>query len=447
MFPVKKIVIVILVLVALLLLLLPGAVGMIAERQYRTLMVQSQELTRGLRYVVEDYRRGWFRSSARYRLEVEPALLVPAEQSQQLPPSFALLSEAEIHHGPVFLTALSAEGGRPGPGLALSLDRLSLRGPEGSITAIPGQISTRLGFFGHNQSDISLHPVAGTYDSGQASLGWEGMNGAVGFDNKLRKFSSDVRVGAFELTTPEWRIQSGEMQFGGRHQLTEFGFWAGNGSARIDPLQITAPAVGTLVLGPLQAQADVRLTNATGSPGAAVTIDLEESFEAVQVGNWRGGPLRLSMTITDLDAVALGDISNDLRDAPRQAHADAATPAALLEQLQALLVHGPSLALRELRFGTPDGELLVTADLDVPPTGPGELGALLIGLKANLSIRVPTAITERLRVLNPEFGPQLDGLLAAGLLLQEADSLVMDAALKGGLLTINGQPMPLPLSF
>lgn len=443
----KKVLIVILVLVALLLLLLPGAVGMIAERQYRALMVQSQELTPGLRYVVEDYQRGWFRSSARYRLEIDPALLIAAEQSQKLPPSFALLSVAEIHHGPVFLTALVAEGGQPGPGLALSLDRLSLRGPEGSITTVPGRISTRLGFFGQNESDISLHAVAGTYDSGQASLRWEGMNGAVGFDNRFREFNSNIRVGAFELTTPEWRIQSGEMHFGGGHRLTEFGFWAGNGRARMGALQMTAPAVGTLVLGPLEAQADVRVTNASDAGGTTVTVDLEESFEAVQVGDWRGGPLRFSIAIKDLDAVALGDISNDLRVVPGQARAETASQAALLGQMQALLVHGPSLALRELRFGTPDGELLVTASLDIPPTGPGELGALLIGLKANLRIRVPTAITERLRALNPELGPQLDGLLAAGLLLQEADNLVMDAAMKGGLLTINGQPMPLPLSF
>lgn len=447
MFPVKKIVIVLLVLVALLLLLLPGAVGMMAERQYRALMVQSQELTPGLRYVVEDYQRGWFRSSARYRLEIEPALLLPEEEPQDLPPSFALFSEADIHHGPVFLTALSAEGGQIGPGLALSLDRLSLRGPEGAVTALPGHISTRLGIFSRNRSDILLHAVDGTLGREDTLLSWQGMQGKVRFDNALSDLSSDLVIGGFELSAPTWQVAMGEMHIDGRHQLTEFGFWAGAGSAEIAPLSMTAPAVGKLVLGPLSAEADVRVTRTTGSGQPAVTIDLEESFEAVHVGEWLGGPLRFSIVIEDLDAAALGEISAAVQELDSPAHAEDASPAMLLDHMQALLVHGPRLMLREFHFGTPDGALLMTADFAFPPTGPGELGALLAGLEASMNIRVPTAVVDRLKALNPDLGPQLDGLLGTGLLAQDAQFLVMDAALKGGLLTINGQPMPLPLGF
>ncbi len=445
----KKVIIVLLVLAALLLLLLPGAVGMVAEREYRALMVQSQELTPGLRYVVEDYQRGWFRSNARYRLEVDPALLLPAEELEELPPSFALQSQAEIHHGPLFLTALGAPGGSPGPGLALSLDALSVRGPEGAVTALPGQITTRLGLFGRNRSDIVLEPVEANFGASAdgGTFKWAGMQGHVHFSSGLDDLQSDLEIGGMELGSPEWRMQLGAMQFAGHHKLTEFGFWAGAGSAEMGTLQITTPTFGPLVIGPVQAQADVRLSDQPDFEAPAVEIDFIESFDAVTVGDWEGGPLVFSINIDDLDAAALGELSNAFNPATGQPMMEAADPGRLLEQMQALLVRGPHVRLREFSFGTPDGDLLMTAEFAFPPTGPGELGALLIGLDATARVRIPTAVTARLRTINPALGPQLDGLLAGGLLQEDGDYLVMDAALKSGLLTINGQPLPIPLGF
>ncbi len=107
----KKFVIVVIVFLTLLLLVVPGAVGLLAENQFRDLSSNLNNETPGLRLVIEDYRRGWFSSRASYRLrpdypDLESHLSSDLDKFAGLP---SLIIEAEIIHGPIPFAALGRE--------------------------------------------------------------------------------------------------------------------------------------------------------------------------------------------------------------------------------------------------------------------------------------------------------------------------------------------------
>ncbi len=441
----KKILVAVLVIIALVLLVLPGAVGVVAENQFRKVSGNVQEVLPGLTWQVTDYQRGWFKSRAQYRLRVDPASLAQllAEEETEFGQPFTLRNSAAIYHGPFFTAALLNERVPLSPALAHSIDSLEFVDASGTATVLPGAVSTRLGLTGRHRNLIDIQPVTIPIeeDGKVGRSDWAGMRMLTHFNSALDDFRFDGKIGKFELNMPQFQLDMSAMDFEGEQQLTEYGFWSGRQTGHFGGLRIDVPDRAGIALGPMTWDGHISVA------GAAVEEDVVFEMERLEIAGWQGGPLVLSARIGGLNAPALGELLHSLQLIAGHQEPGEEAQAEILAAVQALLASGPDMHLRELRFGTPDGDLLFTAHVVFPESDPHGLGALILGLDATASLRLPTALVDRLAALNPDAHAQLQGLQAAGLLLLNDDHLSLDAALKGGLLTINGQPLPLPMSF
>ncbi|NNF51066.1 MAG: DUF945 family protein [Gammaproteobacteria bacterium] len=431
-----------LLLLAVVLLLMPAAVGVSAENQFRRLAANVEEAAPGYRFVVDEYERGWFSSRARYHLELGPQLvaeMLAGDGDIDQLPTFA--SEAKILHGPIFFAGFGEPGVSLLPALAHSIDEVTVTGIDGEKIAIPGAISTRLGFFGHHVNVIAFDALTSSFDAGgqPAEINWEGMHLETHFNSSLDEVAFSGEIGAMGLVMNAIRVEIGTLQLGGEQQLTEFGFWSGDQSGRFAGFAMTTGDGPDFSMGQLSWSATI------STDDRAVDQHVDLSVDFIELEGWRSGTARLLVTIDGLDAAAIGA----LIEKPERIFSAGGDGAvgdifgrfAFFEQL---LAHGPSVDLEELSIVTPDGVLSVRARINVPETAQGTLAEMLANLDASANLQLPAALAELLALHNPEAGAQLEGLVAAGLLLEKEGVLIMDVALKGALLTINGQPMALP---
>lgn len=441
----KKFIFLAITFVILIALLMPGAVGVIAENQFRSLANNVEESAPEYRWVVDDYQRGWFSSRAHYHLELSPALAVEmlADEDSVSEPLPTLASEATIFHGPIFFAGIGEPGVSMWPALAHSVDAISVVGEDATPTALPGSVSTRLGFFGKHTNVVALDPIETVYEEGRdpATIKWAGMRMKTRFNSALDELSFGGNFGAFEIQHPQIRLETRDLEISGQQRRSEFGFWTGDQTGKFGGLNITGTDQPTMSMGEMSWSALVEVKDGVANQGAVFKV---ESFEA---SGWAGGPVNLRARIHRLDPTAFGQILESMQNMAVAADEAPVTSSEMLDLVQALLSRGPEVDLEEFSIATPDGVLSLRAHLELPDNTGGALAMMLANLDATVNLRVPAAIADLLVAQNPEAHGQLQALVAAGLLLRQDDYLVMDAALKGALLTINGQPIPLPLGF
>ncbi len=441
----KKTVVIVLIFAALALLIAPAVVGLVAENQFRRISDNVEGAAGDFAWKVDEYDRGWFSSKARYHLEPAPALMQKLmEDEDSVVASLPMItSEAEIFHGPIFFSAR----GRPNvsmlPALAHSVDVLSLIGSNGERVVFPGTVNTRLGFFGRHINIVDIGEIETPFDEGghSGTVRWEGARLKTLFNSALDDLDFGGSVGAFSLTTPALQITTGQMELNAQQRMTKFGFWAGRQRGEFSGAQISSSDQGAMALADMSWDATVKVED------ARVDQDIIFEVASLRFAGWDGGPFKLSARLDGLDATALGQLIEEMRFTYGTEDHDEFGGLAALAHLQELLMPGPELDLRELSMATPDGTVSLRARVTLPENESGALAQMLANLEATANLSAPAALAEQLAAQNPDAYAQLQGLIAAGLLLRREDYLVMDVALKGALLTINGQPMPLPGMF
>ena len=116
------------------------------------------------------------------------------------------------------------------------------------------------------------------------------------------------------------------------------------------------------------------------------------------------------------------------------------------EHVGALLAGGPELHMSELRVDTPEGEVLLTLNLAIAENQVDNVSnplALMSALSGDASIKVPQALVALASATQPQVGQQIQGALAMGFVIPKGSDYVLDAEYQGGLLTVNGNPLPL----
>lgn len=444
----KKAIVVVLLILILLLLAVPGAVGIVAENQFRTLSSNLESDVPGFKLVLEDYQRGWFSSRARYRLSfrhpaMETALREQLEEFEALP---TLINEAEIFHGPVPFAALGRDGASLAPVVARSFDRVSLALSDGEVISLPAQITTRLAIFGDHRNNIKVERFEREFDDpgDRGSLSWDGMTLNTRFSTKLDRVALAGQIGAVAVSSGKFQFRAGPARLDSRQQRSDYGIWIGAGQASSQGLRLEAADERSFSMGELQSE--VRSDITAGMLNQDIVVIVSE----IGVAGWQGGPVRLNIAIEKLDAQAVGELAELLGPLASTGNQEVAATRILplvFPQVQALLAGGPHLVIREMSFGTPDGAMTLTADLAFPESEPEAAFGFITGLVGVAKLRIPAALMTSLAARNSAGRAQFQGLLDAGFLVRNEDYLVLDAVVKGGLLTINGQPIPLPIGF
>ena len=123
-------------------------------------------------------------------------------------------------------------------------------------------------------------------------------------------------------------------------------------------------------------------------------------------------------------------------------------PQLMLMQMQDDLADLVSAGL-ELRFDKfdvvlPQGVVATKISINIPETDRTNFAwtGVLLALEADADISIPVELYEMATAMNP----QANMPVAMGFLIKNGDNYEMQAEYKKGLLTVNGAPMPIPIS-
>jgi hypothetical protein len=155
----------------------------------------------------------------------------------------------------------------------------------------------------------------------------------------------------------------------------------------------------------------------------------------------------LDLALNRLDAASMQVIAAAFKEAQSSADPDAAL-AGLFPQiegeLQKVVNAGADFRIDQLDLTLPQGKVTTKILVDIPEgdsSADFAWSSVLLAMTASADIRMPTALFEFVRAVNP----QADALVAMGILLKDGDEYVMNAEYAQGLLSVNGAPMPIPM--
>ncbi|HUO81554.1 MAG TPA: DUF945 family protein [Gammaproteobacteria bacterium] len=427
-------------------LLLPGLVGGLALRQHERQIGMTTRASPHIRLTTDSFERGWFRSHGRYTVELSDELqrvirrtAPEGEPATELP---ALRVDSALHHGPFALTAAFTHGGTLKPVLGTVVSTLTLVEDGETVFALPGEVVTHLRFGGGGTAHYASGPIR-VEDPGE-SLSWGGADVEIDFSAGASRISGSGSLAALTAVDADGRLVAGPLEFSFEQSMSGFGFRLGE--SRLEMARLAYTARGRAQAG-LQS---VRMRWAARLPGESVVAEMELAIAEVGANGWSGGPLVFRMLLRELEPEALGRFLKALQTMnPAAATGTSSQPAGISNELAALLANGAQFVLEELRMRTPEGELYASATVefpDKPGAGGDDLLLLAFGSSWDVTVRVPIALAAAAAAANPDSQQYVQLLRDTGFLRAEDDHYVVHAVYAGGLLTVNGIPVPMPFS-
>lgn len=335
----------------------------------------------------------------------------------------------------------------------------------------PLKISTLVGRDSSIRCDFSSPSVDGRLSGeNQPEIHWKGINGTV-------SMSPDLNVGAMTLVAPALSVQSAKgVQFsfeqagmdGDLKRNSPDGFWLGVSRAncrKISLVERNDQGVATDLAQADNFQLTINVSEKDGALEAVYTFLLEKlktAGKAFDAGS-------LEIRFSSLDSQALMKLRDTLRDLNKQQIDDNTrnqeTLKVLLELLPKFLARSPEVAIPRLAVGTSDGQ--IQGDGRLKYIGGQDIQNFqpLKDLEGEAKLTAPKPLVESIAITVAGIGgkdldealgdkaeamkrqmiqEQISGLIAGGIIQDQGSLYSSQVALKGGALTLNGKPIPIP---
>ncbi len=411
------------IVAVLVFLVAPAAVGFVAESRLRTLVAQAaSESDTGP--TLTAYDRGWFGAHSTFHVPLAGPLTGPLGRWLGDAPDgpVALLVDSDIRHGPV--AGMNAAG----ISVATAESRLRLqRGNE--IVPVPGVVHSRLNASGR----LTLRYLAGPGDwaaDDESTLQWTSADVRGEFPASGR-FVAEGEIDGLSVANAAGTLAAGELALEADVHRTRFGFWTGR--ARLStPLLLAAADDASFSARDVELDSDQRVA------GDLTNYRLTMAAGSIGGKDWNGVDARAKLRIDGIDARAFGQLLSQPA---------AAASAPVLSNLTSLLVPGASVTLETLNLPTAHGAVLadfgITLPQDNPETGTPGI-AYLLTMEGQGRVEMPRQLAYALSRRDQRFRDVLNRLLRLRMLKPVAGNYLLEAAYGGGLLTVNGFPVPLP---
>jgi uncharacterized protein YdgA (DUF945 family) len=443
---VRRWLVALLVLLAVTVLVSPGIIGRLAQNNLERALPGATTYGED-DYVVtrESFERGWFTAEGRYRIDirrggVRHALLALAglEPHGAVP---ALIVDTRIDHGLVPVTSMSRESGTLRPVLASTVSTVALALGDGEPVTMPGRLYSNIGLNGDTASRYRLE--AGSFEHEELAADWEGADISFTFDAAGRFAQYAGRMQPFVVRSHADTVRADGLRFEGDVDKTGIGLHVGSLTLQGGAASVATDSFGMAAVEALDLHMESSLDHNERLRGAAsmsvTALDLPEDEAPAD--------LRLELAIERIDTRALAAVIAELRQAQARAAAGDAGRvghAALESGLQRLLSAGGELRVDSLEVTVPQGKVTCALRFELPETDvaePYSWPSLLLALSASADVELSVAIVEALL----EAHPDMQGLLAAGILQREGDVYAVEAEYAQGIVTVNGAPLPVPL--
>lgn len=432
----KKGIIALLVVLAIVVLVSPGLIGRLAEKSVDENLNWAAQEAGDLVVTSESFERGWFSSEGQHRIEIKEGNLTAMLQQFGDPADLpVLIINTRLDHGLIPVTSMSREKGSLAPGLGSAISTLAIEMSDGETIALPGTIYSKVALGGELKSNFVLD--AGSHQDNGATASWGATDVDVTTNPSSGKVSYAGTLGTLSFRDDSDAIEIGGISFSGTQTPTRFGFAVGDLKLELDGMSITTN--GAEVGGIKYMNVD-GTTNIDGDLLSGRTVLEMESQAVPQIGELK---IIADISIADANAEALGAMQRIV-----DAHGPSPDPtqlfSAIEDDLKHLMASGLELRFDRFDITVPQGTVttklkfkVAEEDLDT-----FDWTSLLLGTEASADIRVPEALVDMAMQMNPQAG----AVVGMGFLKKNGDVYEMIAEYKKGLLTINGAPMPIPLS-
>jgi len=424
----KRIIIALALLVPALALALPWYVGKRTETRYRELVAGS-----GASLSLEDYRRGWFQSTARLRARVELAPL--SRRFPALPASLPLTIADHIAHGPL---PLAAERFKP----ALVRGRLRAATPDRDGDTALFTADYALGLDGAVRAALRVPPME--------TSGWH----FGGLDADFEGSGDTSRVDAHASFRGLRRADGsapllGPMELVGAARRNSDGLWLGTLGASLD-------RAGN---GDAFSLTELRVGAGADRDGDLAALAATASVKRLRLNGVDYGPGRAQLAVSGLHAEALARLEGSTARlagagiSPRNLLA--ALAGTVLADLPELLARNPEIRLQEARLETPEGAVVAAGRVYLADTNETVLNnpfLLRRALRARLELSAPEGAARRLAAAwldrsganHVAPGDWLADRVADGRLNLEQNHYVLELHYENGTLTANGRTWNAP---
>ena len=437
----KRWLVILVVILALVILISPGIVGRLAEENIADSIAWTESDSPGLTIETETFKRGWFTSEGRHRVDFEEGqfqqaseIFAAATGSDSLP---SLIIDTRLDHGLLPVTSLSRDQGSLAPGLASTVSTFQIDRGDGDVIEIPGALYSNVGLAGASDARLLLDPAK--FDLDGAVIEWQGADLNVHTDSGARKRSVEGAVQSISLAAEGINAGIESFAIDADQSATPYGFNLGSADITLTDLVFgaddTAISIDSVAVKANTEIEDERVSGSTmlsvntlTGPTGDVHIDLQMSF-------------------SDFDAASLGVISAALREAQGAADPQTALMGvfpAIESEVQTLLQKGVEFNVDQLEVSLPQGVLITSMAIDVPETDPSDnfsWPGVILSMTASIDVRIPVALFDMVAMMSPE----ASSLVAMGILQKDGTDYVMDADYAKGLVNVNGAPMPLPI--
>lgn len=432
----KKFLIVIVVAVLLVLFVSPGLVGRIAEESVnQQLDWAAEESTDGeLSVRMESFDRHWFSSHGvhyvglgdgqlREMLEREFGVL----DSGALP---VLKIDTRVDHGLIPLSSIHREGGSLSPAIASARSTMTFEMGDELSYPLPGAVYSTLGFGGDVDARYFL-------PAGEATTAtWKDVDVLVKASPVANRFSVDGIFGGATLTEDGRTVDFGRITLQSEQERGNNGLYLGDTTMRLESMRFVSPGAPVVTVGPIVMDASVSELGETLNQDVQLAIDVPN---APMLGDTN---FRMDIEILGADAVAVKNLNDQLSTLD-----DSLSPDAMYAQLEPdlirLMSQGFVFNLKRFDVEMPQGMIDTEIAIVVPKSDPADFSwaNVVRAMSGEASFSVPASILNMAMMASPE----VQSLVTTGLLVENGDVYTMDAAFEQGLLSVNGNPMPLPL--
>jgi len=220
--------------------------------------------------------------------------------------------------------------------------------------------------------------------------------------------------------------------------------WTGSGEIAVESVAVTPAAEAPFML------QGISVLSSSEPVNDGERLDSRMTFEVagVSTADERYGPQRLVFALSGLDVAAWSNLTESLSSMQALAITQASGGPQQFEQQMAamqqvnaavrdLAAAGFSVGFPELTVTTPEGVIEGSARIAHPELTADQKAEMLMvmqQLTGKMDLSLPVALAEEY----PEFRLQLAPLIKQGLLVEQGDSLVLDASMKDLVLDVNG---------
>lgn len=436
----KKSVIALILVAVLVIIVSPGIIGKLAEQSVDKNLDWAAEESGELVVTSSFFDRGWFSSEGQHRVELSNGQLraaltaaAGADNDDELP---VLLINTRLDHGLFPVSSMSREQGSLAPGLGSAISTMTIEYGDGEVFEVPGTIYSKVGLGGDLASRYEVEAGSKIVDDGEVT--WQPSTLNVTARPGKGRVEFDGNFGAMTFGDRQQVVSIDGATIEGTQQSTEYGFKVGDINFVLGAMSINASDME------IGGNKGMKVVASSSVDDGLTAADMHMEINGQNIPQFGELSIVTDIKLGGLDAVALGALDKRMRDSVNHAQPDQAMIAAEAE-FKDLVAAGFEIGVERLNFALPMGTLETQLSIVVPKSDRAsfEWSSLLLSTEAAFNVSIPEALMQQATSMDPQVG----AIVGMGYLTKQGDVYVMEAALKKGLLTINGAPIPVPLGM